>query len=81
MATANQDYKLVVRSVWGGASVRDGSDYVVQNLGEFTDYLNELYLAEGYKILSVDYLGETTINELEGTNSPRALRFGYHLVK
>ena len=76
-----QDYKLFVRTVWGGATVnRDGAVFV-QNFDEAISYLRDMYLAEGYKILSVDALGEVLVNELEASNSPKALRFAWHLVK
>lgn len=76
-----QDYKFVNRNLWAGANVMVGNELYVQNVLEFMDYLNETYLANGYKILSVDYLGEIPVNELEGTNSPRAMRYTYHLIK
>lgn len=76
-----QDYKMLVRTVWGGATIqRDGTIHV-QNATEAQDYLNEFYLENGYKVLSVDYLGEVIVNELEQSNSPKALRFAWHLVK
>ena len=71
-----QDYKMVVRSVYGGQS-----NGVAQSLEEAQEYINAVYLAAGYTILSVDYLGEIPVNELEQGNSPRALRFAWHLVK
>lgn len=76
-----QDYKMVVRSVWAGATVQNAGEIVVQNYSEAIDYLNEIYLGAGYKVLSVDYLGELPVNELEQSNSPRALRFAWHMVK
>lgn len=76
-----QDYKMLVRTVWGGATVQREGTIHVQNAMEAQDYLNEQYLANGYKILSVDYLGEVIVNELEQSNSPKALRFAWHLVK
>ena len=77
-----QDYKMLVRAVWGAETRKqsDGSIHI-QNAMEAQDYLNEVYLSNGYKVLSVDYLGEVFVNELEGSNSPRALRFAWHLVK
>lgn len=76
-----QDYKMVVRSVWDGATVMNGAEIVAQNFSEAMDYLNEMYLEVGYMVLSVDFLGELPVNELEQSNSPRALRFAWHLVK
>ena len=76
-----QDYKLFVRTVWGGATVNQNGAVYIQNSDEATAYLRDMYLAEGYKILSVDYLGEVLVNELEASNSPKALRFAWHLVK
>ncbi len=75
-----QEYKLLVRSVWGGATIiRDGAIHI-QSLDEAQGYVNDL-LSNGYSVLSVDYLGEVTVNELEQANSPKALRFAWHLVK
>ena len=76
-----QDYKMVVRSVWAGATVMNGAEIVAQNFSEAMDYLNEMYLEVGYKMLSVDFLGELPVNELEQSNSPRAIRFAWHMVK
>lgn len=76
-----QDYKMVVRSVWAGATVMNGAEIVAQNFSEAMDYLNEMYLNVGYKVLSVDFLGELPVKELEQSNSPRALRFAWHMVK
>lgn len=76
-----QDYQLVVRAVWGGATILAGQTIVVQNLSEALDYLREVYLSNGYTVQSVDFLGETLVNELEQSNSPKALRFAWHLVK
>lgn len=71
-----QDYKMVVRAVYGGQS-----NEVAQSLEDAQEYINAVYLAAGYKLLSVDFLGEIAVNELEQSNSPRALRFAWHLVK
>lgn len=76
-----QDYQLVVRAVWGGATILAGQTIVAQNLSEALDYLREVYLSNGYTVQSVDFLGETLVNELEQSNSPKALRFAWHLVK
>ncbi len=76
-----QDYKMVVRSVWAGATTMVAGEIVIQNFNEAIDYLNEIYLGAGYKVLSVDFLGELPVNELEQSNSPRALRYAWHLVK
>ncbi len=76
-----QDYKLFVRTVYGGATVvRDGAVHI-QNADEAQAYLNDMYLSQGYEVKSVDFLGEVIVNELEATNSPKALRFAWHLVK
>lgn len=77
-----QDYKMVVRTVWGGATLKahDGT-MIAQNFEEAQEYVNAMFLEAGYTVLSVDYLGETPVNELEQSNSPRALRFAWHLVK
>lgn len=76
-----QDYKMVVRTVWGGTTIQSNGAPIAQNFEEAQEYINAMYLAEGYSVLSVDFLGESLVNELEGTNSPRALRFAWHLVK
>lgn len=77
----SQDYKMVIRAVWGGDTVLNGGELHVQNAAEAQDYLNEVYLGDGYRVLSVDYLGDVYVNELEQSNSPKAPRFAWHLVK
>lgn len=73
---------MFVRTVWAGDTVYEpGGALRAQNFAEAQEYLNDTYLSEGYTILSVDYLGEVLVNELEASNSPRALRFAWHLVK
>lgn len=76
-----QDYKLVYRAIWNGASIYVEGALHVQNAAEFVDELNANYLSNGYKVMEVNYLGELPVNELEQSNSPRALRYTYHLVK
>ena len=76
-----QDYKMVVRSVWAVATQMVAGEITIQNFNEAIDYLNEIYLGAGYKLLSIDFLGELPVNELEQSNSPRALRYAWHLVK
>lgn len=76
-----QEYKMLVRTVHGGATTFQGGNIHIQNFDEAQEYLNEAYLENGYKVLSVDYLGEIIVNELEGSNSLRALRFAWHMVK
>lgn len=72
---------MVVRSVYAGSTLVVGGVPVVQNFEEAQEYINAVYLANGYSVLSVDYLGEVPVNELEQSNSPRAMRFAWHLVK
>lgn len=76
-----QEYKMLVRTVWGGETIEHSGQVHVQNAMEAQDYLSSVYLANGYKLLSVDFLGEVIVNEAEQSNSPRALRFAWHLVK
>lgn len=76
-----QDYKFVYRNLWTGQNVAVGGQLYVQNATEFQDYLNETYLQAGYKVHTVSFLGEVPVNELEQANSPKAMRFVYHLVK
>ena len=75
-----QDYKLVVRGLIGGASVfsQDGN-LSLQNFSEFMSQLNENYLSQGYKVLSVDTL--RVIPADLNTGSPTVYEFAYHLVK
>lgn len=79
-----QEYAIFVRAVFGGRTVveNDGS-VVVQNAGEAQAYLNEYYLSQGYKILSVDYLGTISFanDKRIPEGGPEGLRFAWHLVK
>lgn len=75
-----QDYKMFVRAVYGGQTILDNGAPVLQNALEAQDYLNEIYLANGYRVLSVDYLGEFVL-EPENKASPSGPRFAWHLVK
>jgi hypothetical protein len=80
----SQDYKLFIRAVYGGATIYDqpgGAVVVLQNAAETQDHLNEFYLNNGYKILSVDYLGEFILNPDAPQSSPTGPRFAWHLVK
>lgn len=75
-----QDYKLVIRSLVNGATVTDGAGNIeYQNIGEFLDYLREMYLNNGYSIVSVD-LTAKALPEANKT-SPVWYEFAYHLVK
>ena len=78
-----QDYQLFVRTIWGGATQyqNQGKDLYVQNSQETLDYLREFYLSNGYEIKEVHFLGDFNIDESQGANSPKALRFAWHLVK
>jgi len=53
-----QDYKFVLRTLVAGETVidRQSGQIVVQNASEFMSYLNEQYLSQGYKVLSVETL-------------------------
>ena len=78
-----QDYKLFSRVVHAGATVYSNpvtKEIAIQNLDEATEYLNAVYLAEGYVVQSVDFLGELSL-EPGNPNAPRGLRFAWHLVK
>ncbi len=77
----SQDYKLFIRAVYGGATLSEGGAVVLQNAAEAQDHLNEFYLNNGYKILSVDYLGEFILNPDAPQSSPTGPRFAWHLVK
>jgi hypothetical protein len=74
-----QDYKLVIRSVTPGAThfSTDGS-MSIQNAGEFQAYLNEMYLSQGYALVSVQNL--RVIPPVSG-GEPLQYEFAYHLVK
>lgn len=75
-----QDYKLVVRGLVGGASIKDSSGSVVlQNFSEFMSYLNDLYLSQGYKVLSAQNLRIVPADPTTAT--PIVYEFAYHLVK
>lgn len=79
----SQDYKLFIRAVHGGATIYDqpGGAVILQNAAEAQDHLNEFYLSQGYKIQSVDYLGEFLLNPDNPQASPTGPRFAWHLVK
>ena len=73
-----QDYKLVLRTITTGATVKnsDGS-LIYQNASEFMSYLNAEYLSMGYEVQSV-----ATLRVLPATDiSPVMYEFAYHLVK
>lgn len=75
-----QDYKMLVRTVYGGATVEQNGVVLLQNLMETQDYLNEVYLSNGYHVLSVDYLGEFALDP-GNSASPQGMRFAWHLAK
>jgi hypothetical protein len=73
-----QEYKLVVRSlVVGATSFAPDGTMVNQNFSEFTSYLNENYLEQGYSVLSADFVSKVPAGE----GSPVTYEFAYHLVK
>ena len=75
-----QDYKLVQRGLVGGASITDGTGQVVlQNTSEFMSWLNEFYLAQGYKIHTVNLV--RVILEDKPAGLPTIYEYAYHLVK
>lgn len=73
-----QDYKVVQRSLTGGATVlnQDGS-LVAQNFSEFMSYLNEMYLSQGYEIHTVTLLRYVPASDTSANFS----EYAYHLVK
>lgn len=79
----SQDYKLFIRAVHGGATMYDqpGGNPILQNAAEAQDYLNEVYLSNGYEIIRVEYLGEFSLNPDDPKNSPSGPRFAWHLLK
>lgn len=75
-----QDYKLVVRGLVGGASVFTPEGILaLQNFSEFMSQLNEMYLSQGYKVLSVDTLRVLPADPATGAST--IYEFAYHLVK
>ena len=76
-----QTYRLFSHAVWPGDNQFDAQGGIIlQNLDEAQTYLNEYYLAQGYKVLSVENLREVVV---DSTNpfSPRGFQFEWHLVK
>lgn len=73
-----QEYKLVIRSIVGGATQLDFvGNVLVQNAGEFTAYLNEQFLAKGWTLLS-----SNLIRVIPPTDTaPVQYEFAYHLVR
>ena len=73
-----QDYKVVQRSLTGGATLinQDGS-LAVQNFSEFMTYLNEQYLSQGYEIHTVTLLRYVPASDTSANYS----EYAYHLVK
>jgi len=79
-----QDYQLFMRGIWGGETVfndKERRDLRVQNYGEALSALREQYLAHGYTVQSVDYLGSVEVYPELTPNSPRAQLFAWHLVR
>lgn len=76
-----QDYKMLLRAVHAGPNIKQGQDIVLYNALEVQDYLNEIYLSNGYRILSVDYLGEFVVDPDNAKASPQGPRLMWHLVK
>lgn len=73
-----QDYKLVIRSIVAGPTIlnQDGS-IVAQNASEAMAYLNEQYLTQDYRVLSVDLVRVIPADR----GVPLQYEFAYHLVK
>lgn len=70
-----QDYKFVQRALTPGPTEKQASgEIIVQNVAEFLSYLNEMYLAQGYKV-------HTITNLPADPNRPQISQFVYHLVK
>lgn len=66
-----QDYQLIVRTLGPISNIDSG----VQNYSEFRDYLQQIYLNQGYRVLEITKLSDKA--EL-GTD---VYTFAYHLVK
>lgn len=78
-----QDYKLFSRAVYAGPTIYTSptsNQIALQNLDEALEYLNAYYLAEGYTVLSVSYVGEY-ITEPGNPNAARGQQYTWHLVK
>ena len=74
-----QDYKLVIRNVTSGATVVDPQtgNVLIQNAAEFTQYLNDVYLAQGYEVREIN-----SLQVFKGdVNTNLSYEFAYHLVK
>lgn len=76
-----QDYKLVIRNVTSGATVVDPQTgaVVVQNAAEFTQYMNDVYLAQGYEVREINSL--QVFKGDPNTGATPSYEFAYHLVK
>jgi len=76
-----QDYKLVIRNVTSGATVIDQQtgNVLTQNAAEFTQYLNDVYLAQGYEVREINSL--QVFKGDVNTGATPSYEFAYHLVK
>lgn len=72
----SQNYVLVQRALTTGVTIRNNEGGVaIQNAGEFVSYLNEVYLSQGYEILSINMVPNSADVPV-GT-----IQYAYHLVK
>jgi hypothetical protein len=72
----SQNYVLVQRALTVGATIFNSEGQMsIQNVSEFTSYLNETYLSQGYEIKEihpVPLVGEAPVGTVQ---------YAYHLVR
>lgn len=77
-----QDYQLVIRSIWEGKTeFGEGGVLRTQNYAEALDHIRENYLAHGYKIQEVHFMGVEDVYPQMAPASPKARVFAWHLVR
>jgi len=75
----SQDYKMVRRKIVVGATQLDeAGNLLVQNANEFQDYLNEVYLRNGYVVNTVNAQEPSPAEISAGANW---VEYTYHLTK
>ncbi len=76
-----QDYKLIIRNVGASATITNPQtgEIVVQNAAEFTEYLNDVYLAQGYVVKDINSL--QIFKGDPNTGATPSYEFAYHLIK
>lgn len=71
-----QTYAIVQRALTAGATINDATGRpAIQNIGEFLSYLNDVYLAQGYTIHTINQV------PLVGDVPLGTVQYAYHLVK